>query len=54
MPDINNMRMNYLRDLAEDHGVPLKKVLLLADLLGSEEDFDGLVSMVQDLAEMQD
>ena len=42
-------RRDYLKCLAEDHGVELSSVELLADLLGPEEDFDGLVSAVQDM-----
>lgn len=42
-------RREYLESLAEDYNVPLENVLILADLLGPEEDFDGLVSTLQDL-----
>jgi hypothetical protein len=41
-------RMEYLEDLAEREGADLQAVLLLADLFGPSEDFDGLVSSVQD------
>jgi glycosidase len=34
----------YLLDLFEAHGVPSYEGYLLADLLGPEEDFDGLVT----------
>jgi len=44
-------RRDYLRSLAEDYEVDLRKVYLIAELLGPDEDFDGLVSMVQDEAE---
>lgn len=43
-------RKEYLQDLAEEHGVELDVVLMLADLLGPSEDFDGLVSEVEDYA----
>jgi hypothetical protein len=43
-------RYAYLLGLADNEGVPLASVIELADLLGPEEDFDGLVSMVEDLA----
>lgn len=36
-------RDQYLRDLAEENGVPLHMVRLAADMLGPDEDFDGLV-----------
>lgn len=42
-------RADYLENLAEDYGVGLDEVQLLAELLGPSEDFDGLVSMVRDL-----
>ena len=42
-------RMHYLECLAEDYGVDLQSVITLASLLGSEEDFDGLVSSVEEL-----
>ena len=40
----------YLQELAEDYGVPLPMVKQLADLLGPDEDFDGLVSEVTELS----
>lgn len=41
-------RQDYLECLAEDHGVPVDMVKMLADLLGPDEDFDGLVNAVED------
>jgi hypothetical protein len=41
-------RFDYLKKLAEDNGVPYSTVLALAELLGPEEDFDGLVTSVED------
>ena len=43
-------RRDYLRSLAEDHGVSEEIVFTLADLLGPREDFDGLVAEVEDYA----
>lgn len=40
-------RQHYLEYLAEEYDATLWCVEAMADLLGSEEDFDGLVSMVQ-------
>ena len=34
----------YLRSLAADYGVPSDVVFAMADMLGPNEDFDGLVS----------
>lgn len=39
-------RKDYLESLAEDY--PREVVMALADLLGPEEDFDGLVTMLED------
>lgn len=36
-------RQEYLESIADDYGVPIHEVMALADLLGKEEDFDGLV-----------
>jgi hypothetical protein len=41
-------RRAYLADLADETGVPLHVVHTLADLLGPSEDFDGLVSALED------
>ena len=40
-------RMDYLRSLAEDHGVPIEIVKELACLYGPNEDFDGLVVAIE-------
>lgn len=45
-------REEYLRGLAEENGVELDVVLAIASMLGPYEDFDGLVSMVEDVAYM--
>ncbi len=44
-------RFGYLRELSEDHGADLAAVIEIADLLGPEEDFDGLVTTIEDAAE---
>lgn len=41
-------RDDYLTCLAEDYGVPIEDVYSLADMLGENEDFDGLVSALED------
>lgn len=38
----------YLRQVAEDYGVPIKTVRTIADMLGPEEDFDGLLVSLPD------
>lgn len=42
-------RMDYLESMATDYDLPKHVVWTLADLLGPEEDFDGLVSTLEDL-----
>ncbi len=44
-----NDREGYLRQLAEDYGVDLDTVYALAGLLGPNEDFDGLVTQLEDM-----
>lgn len=44
-------RNDYLDFLAEDYGVNPYKVHVLAELLGESEDFDGLITSIQDLSE---
>ena len=41
-------RDDYLNSLSEDYGVPVDAVLALAEVLGPDEDFDGLVSNLED------
>ena len=44
-------RREYLEDLADQTGVDLETVLILADLFGPNEDFDGLVTALEDHAD---
>jgi len=44
-------RRAYLLSLADDIGVDIKTVMMLADLLGPSEDLDGLVTSLEDYAE---
>ena len=43
-------REDYLRSLADENEVDYETVKEMADLLGENEDFDGLVTSVQDAA----
>lgn len=47
-------REDYLRCLAEDWDMPIYTVKMLADMLGPNEDFDGLVTTLEDAEEMED
>jgi len=44
-------RRDYLRSLADDFGIPPDIVYMMADLLGQSEDFDGLITSLEDYAE---
>ena len=41
-------RKEYLQELADAAGDDADKVWLLADLLGPSEDFDGLITALED------
>jgi len=43
-------RKEYLLDLADNMGLDPSIVFALADMLGSDEDFDGLVTSLEDYA----
>ena len=43
-------RAEYLDSLAEEYGMDIDVVLNLAEILGPNEDFDGLVTTLQDHA----
>lgn len=45
-------REDYLRSLAEDHGVDYDDVKMIAGMLGPSEDFDGLISTLEDFVDM--
>lgn len=42
-------RKDYLQSVAAENDVDLMVVYELADMLGPSEDFDGLISAVQDI-----
>jgi hypothetical protein len=44
-------RRDYLNTLAEEHGIARATVYNLASLLGPDEDFDGLVTTLEDYAD---
>jgi len=47
-------RQDYLECMAEDYGVPLEVVVSLAEVLGENEDWDGLVLALEDAEGMFD
>ncbi len=44
-------RKERLTELAEEYGVPVRTVVYLADILGPNEDEDGLINALEDLAD---
>jgi len=44
-------RTDYLRGLAQEMEIDTSTVFMMADLLGESEDFDGLVTSLEDYAE---
>lgn len=48
-----NSRKAYLKDLAENLDVPLSIVHMIAGMLGESEDFDGLVTSLEDYESYQ-
>ena len=42
-------RVDYLKELAEDFGVDEEAVFALASVLGETEDYDGLVTTLEDM-----
>ena len=47
-------RNEYLENLAFENGYPLNAVLMLALLYGPDEDFDGLITALEDAADAGD
>ena len=41
-------RDHYMNCLSEDYGVPIEDVYSLAEMLGENEDFDGLICALED------
>jgi hypothetical protein len=41
-------RNEYLESLSDEYGVDIDTVFILADILGESEDFDGLISSLED------
>jgi len=41
-------RDEYLESISEDYGVPVSTVYSIATILGEDEDFDGLISSIED------
>ena len=44
-------RRDYLKCMAEDYGVDLETVLVIASTYGKSEDFDALITALEDIAD---
>jgi hypothetical protein len=42
-------RLDYLRSVAEEYGMPYNTVICIANLYGESEDFDGLLTALEDM-----
>lgn len=47
-------RREYLDSLAEENGLERRTVYAMASMLGHTEDFDGLVTACEDMAQVND
>lgn len=47
-------RKDYLISVAEDYGLPYNTVYTIASMFGENEDFDGLISELDDYIDMFD
>ena len=45
-------RNDYLQCMSDEYGVSIETVYSLADMLGESEEFDGLVSALEDAGSM--
>ena len=45
-------RDDYLQSLSDEYGVSIETVYTLADVLGESEEFDGLISALEDAERM--
>ena len=48
------IRRDYLKSLADEYCIPCETVFALASMLGPDEDFDGLVTSLEDAEGMFD
>ena len=46
--ELNDLRMGYLESLANEYDTDIETVLFMAEILGPSEDFDALVTSLQD------
>lgn len=46
---MEEQRLEYMKILSEDYGVALDTVIQTAELLGEDEDYDGLLSVLDSI-----
>ena len=46
--EMTKERVAYLKGLALDYGIPEETVFAVANMLGPNEDYDGLIAMLDD------
>lgn len=49
MNKMSEERKTYLKELAEEYDVDEDAVFMLAEMLGENEDYDGLVTSLEDM-----
>lgn len=45
---MDKKRYEYLKELSDEYGVPLAVVIEVAEMLGPNEDHDGLITTLED------
>lgn len=53
MERMTEERETYLTELAEEYGIDESIVFQMAEILGESEDYDGLVSSLEDYLELE-
>ena len=48
MFDFIDKNMDYLKELSEEYDMPLDVVIMVAEVLGENELYDGVVSALED------
>lgn len=51
---MNKYRQEHIKREAESAGVGENEAMLIAELLGENEDYDGLIAELEDYADMLD
>lgn len=46
---MDEQRLEYMKILSEDYGIALDTVIQTAELLGEEEDYDGLLTTLDSI-----